>query len=91
MFLKYEWNCCDMNYWLIAMRLFIIFNSNNAYGTDMLGRSPLVTIIGMLPVIAVALFVAIFFTVRWLIKLIKASKNKSSSKSVPRVKKTNRD
>jgi phosphotransferase system glucose/maltose/N-acetylglucosamine-specific IIC component len=76
-----------MNYWLVAASLFLICNLNHAYGTDGLGRSPLVTIIGMLPVIAVALFVAIFFAVRWLIKLIRASRNKSSGKLVTKIKK----
>ena len=76
-----------MNYWLVAASLFWICNLNHAYGSDGLERSPLVTIIGMLPVIAVAVFVAILLLVRWIKKLIEASKSSRSSESVRSIKK----
>ena len=76
-----------MNYWLVAASLFWICNLNHAYGSDGLGRSPLVTILGTLPVIAVAIFIAILLIVRWVKKLMEASKNRPPMKSLKSIKK----
>lgn len=71
-----------MYYQIVLANLFWIGGMSYAHSSDGLWRSPLVTIIGMVPVVVVAIYVAIVLVVRWLKALRKTSNEKPPTEPV---------